>query len=596
MSYREPAESLLGGKYRILDHLGGGGMGEVYRGENILTGRPVALKILRPDTDGNAVLASRFFHEAQAFHKIRHPNIVDVFDAGIAESGPFIVMECLSGESAALAVSRLGRLSIEATVAIGVDLLDALNAVHRAGMIHHDLRPSNVFLHRPTADVPVVIKLLDFGIAKALAGRHSRRSYPPGAIGTVDYMSPEAINGDLGADGRSDLFSLAVVLFELITGKRPFHAPTAASTSYNVVNAPPPTFTEAGVLAHPMLESILAKALSKRAADRYPTAADFARELLHLAPDARARAEALQEVLTNPRSASSGTLPSAQFHAAPRRSSSPPPSMASARPSTSVQRAGQSSRAPMQGSGRAPEATEGRRPSAGALPLEARRHPSAGALPLDGGRSSRPPPPGREIVTSIPAGVPVPDLWHVRGHVLRAADQFVLAAHGAAVRDRILAQLPSRFSDDFRHGSLAGVVLYDLVIYDAYAAAANSIVLGDDPSSWREIGRAGVEGELASLMRTVSQSTDEAALFRRCTTMWSRLADFGAWSIEHLGDGETMVRVADFSVAPITLRQWLIGVVEQTLRNAGYAGTTVAARIGDTSRASELELLVRLRS
>jgi eukaryotic-like serine/threonine-protein kinase len=270
--------------------------------------------------------------------------------------------------------------------------------------------------------------------------------------------------------------------------------------------------------------------------------------------------------------------------------------MASQRPSTSMPRAGQSSRAPARGESRAPEGPDGRRPSAGALALDGGRRPSAGALALDGGRSSRPPPPGREIVTSIPAAAPVPDFWHVRGHVLRATDQFVLAAHGAAIRDRILAQLPSRFSDDFRHGSLAGVVLYDLAIYEAYAAAANSIVLGDEPSSWREIGRAGVEGELASLMRTVSQSADEAALFRRCTTMWSRLADFGAWSTEHLGEGETVVRVVDFSMAPITLRQWLIGVVEQTLRNAGYAGTTVAARIGDASRTSELELLVRLRS
>jgi hypothetical protein len=121
-------------------------------------------------------------------------------------------------------------------------------------------------------------------------------------------------------------------------------------------------------------------------------------------------------------------------------------------------------------------------------------------------------------------------------------------------------------------------------------------VLGDDPSDWREIGRAGVEGELASLMRTVSQSSGEAALFRRCTTMWSRLLDFGAWNTVHQGDGETVVRVTDFGAAPTTLRQWLIGVVEQTLRNTGHAGTTVAARMGDAARTPELDLLVRLRS
>src|SRR5579859_3299153 len=169
MAHREPAESLLGGKYRLLDRLGGGGLGEVYRGDNTLTGRPVAIKLLRPDFADDPTLVSRFFQEAQEVNKIRHPNIADVFDSGIGDQGPFIVTECLSGDSVGAALARLGRLSIPATIAIALETLDAFDAVHRAGILHRDMKPENVFLHRPTADAPVTVKLLDFGIARLLS-------------------------------------------------------------------------------------------------------------------------------------------------------------------------------------------------------------------------------------------------------------------------------------------------------------------------------------------------------------------------------------------------------------------------------------------
>ena len=178
---------------------------------------------------------------------------------------------------------------------------------------------------------------------------------------------------------------------------------------------------------------------------------------------------------------------------------------------------------------------------------------------------------------------------------MRATDHFIVGAHGTLFRDRILAQLLARYSDDFRHGSLTGVVLYDLAVFEAYAAAAGAVVLGHEPSTWREIGRGCVEGELASLMRTLSQSSDEAALFRRCTTTWSRLTDFGTWTTEHKGEGEAVVQVSEFGQAPLTLRQWLIGVVEQTLRHAGHPGATVTSRPADASRSPDIDLAISLR-
>ena len=187
------------------------------------------------------------------------------------------------------------------------------------------------------------------------------------------------------------------------------------------------------------------------------------------------------------------------------------------------------------------------------------------------------------------------DFCHVRGHVLRAIDHFILTVHGAAIRDRILARLPSVYADDFRHGSLTGVVLYQLAVFEAYASAANSIVLGHDLSTWREIGRGSAEGEIASLLRSVPRGADPQTLFRRCLAIWSRLADFGVWTADHRDPAEASLRISELGPAPATLRNWLLGVVEQSLRHVGLAGTTVVAKGAEAAGAPELELTIRLR-
>jgi serine/threonine-protein kinase len=574
MPNRESVTSLLGGKYRILDRLGGGGLGDVYRAEQTATGRAAAIKILRSDFASEKELVSRFFQEAQAVNKIRHPNIVDLLEAGMSEGTAFLAMEYLSGEASSSALARLGRLSFQAVAAIGVAVLDALDAAHRAGIVHRDLKPDNVFLHRPMADVPVVVKVLDFG-ADRLYGSTSSTLRLPLALGTTDYVSPEQALGDAVTDGRTDIFSLGAVMFELLTGQPPFRAATAVATAYRVAHSPPPTFAEVGLPAHPMLESIIGKALSKRPADRYPTAADFARELLRAAPDAQRRAQSLQEVLGNH---ASGTLPTAHPSSPPGPASSPRFSSAPPyRPSVSAMRIAVTTRPP-------DFATDpGEARSASTSP------PASESL-----RASRPSS-GRERITTMPPAMPASNFCHVRGHVLRATDYYILATYGPTVRDRILARLPARYSDDFRHGSITGVVLYDLDVFEAYAVAANAIVLGNEVTRWREIGRGCAEGELSSLMRTISRPSDEAALFRRCHAIWSRLLDFGVWTAELKREGEAVVHVSDLAPAPLTLRQWLVGVVEQTLRRAGHAGTTVAMRAGDGPRTSELDLLIYLR-
>ena len=141
-------------------------MGDVYRAEHVLAGRIVAFKLLRADFAQDQDLTRRFFQEAQAVNRIRHPNIVDVLDAGFSEEGPYVVMECLDGTSVSAALARIGRLDVATAIAIVLPVLDALDAAHKHGIVHRDLKPENIFVARVGDDVRV--KILDFGIAKVL--------------------------------------------------------------------------------------------------------------------------------------------------------------------------------------------------------------------------------------------------------------------------------------------------------------------------------------------------------------------------------------------------------------------------------------------
>src|SRR5262245_28262666 len=207
MSVVEPGSGLvIGGKYRLLERIGVGGMSEVYRAENTLIGRVVALKLLHPEQSGDQKLAARLFQEAQSVSRIRHPVIVDVLDAGVGETGPYIVMEYLEGDSAARVLARRGKLPLPAALATLLPVLQALQAAHDAGVIHRDLKPENVF-YAGNEHGEVEVKLLDFGIAKMLwpVGPTPRTS--TGVVfGTPDYLSPEQANGESVIDGRSDLF------------------------------------------------------------------------------------------------------------------------------------------------------------------------------------------------------------------------------------------------------------------------------------------------------------------------------------------------------------------------------------------------------
>ncbi|UQA61378.1 serine/threonine-protein kinase [Polyangium aurulentum] len=210
----------VGGKYRLLRQIGAGAMGTVWEAANEATSRRVAIKLLnRPSDD----LRHRLLREARACGAIVHRNVIEIYDVGETDQGePFLVMQLLEGETLADLLARQRRLSPAVAAHIGRDIARALAAAHEAHIIHRDLKPANVFLHQEAGTEGQVVKVLDFGVAKSLDANDPLVTIVGGAVGSPAYMSPEQIRAEKNLDPRTDLWSLGVVLFEMLAGVRPF--------------------------------------------------------------------------------------------------------------------------------------------------------------------------------------------------------------------------------------------------------------------------------------------------------------------------------------------------------------------------------------
>jgi eukaryotic-like serine/threonine-protein kinase len=269
-------------KYLVEEHLGAGGMGEVYRARHLSMDRPVAIKFLHPRLLEDEAARVRFQTEARAAVKLRHPNAVSVTDFGQTSEGVvYIVMELLEGRTLREIVSREAPLETARATSIMLQASDAVAAAHEAGIIHRDLKPSNILVTQ-SADQPAVVKVLDFGIATFSDDDATTLVQPNTVIGTPRYMSPEQHNGN-ELTAAADVYSLGVILYEMLTGMVPFSGSTPAEIAEKHANHPPhaPREIVAGIPED--VEHIVLHALEKQPSDRPANAGEFRRELLETA-------------------------------------------------------------------------------------------------------------------------------------------------------------------------------------------------------------------------------------------------------------------------------------------------------------------------
>lgn len=293
-SARETEAQLAAGlsrRFRIIRRLGAGGMGTVFLAEQIGVGnRPVALKVLNRKLLDDADFLQRFQNEAGSTGRIRHANVVTIFESAQADDGtPYIAMEFLEGESLRQVLQQRGALPLTEVAEILLQVARGLNAAHKLGIIHRDLKPDNIFLTRGDEGERIA-KVVDFGIAKL---RESANHTQTGMVlGTPAYMSCEQASGmrsdDL--DARSDVYSLGVMVYEMLTGRVPFHSDTPLGyLRKHMLDEPPPLRAIApGLGVPPAVESAVMKALAKNRNQRYAAALDFARAFAAAAQDAPA--------------------------------------------------------------------------------------------------------------------------------------------------------------------------------------------------------------------------------------------------------------------------------------------------------------------
>ena len=260
--------TIFGGRYRLVELLGQGGMATIFRALDTQLGREVAVKLLRPEYLRDPDFSSRFRQEAQSAASLSHPNVVTVYEYGEDPAGPFIVMEYVDGEDLASILRRNGALPPTQAARIAAGVARALAASHARGIVHRDVKPGNVLIARDGR-----VKVVDFGIARAIA--EAQMTMPGTTLGSVHYFSPEQARGEL-ATSESDIFSLGIVLYEMLTGSRPWEGDSAAAVAVARLSGPIPDPALVRGSIPPDLAAITRKALARLPSDRFASAAAMA--------------------------------------------------------------------------------------------------------------------------------------------------------------------------------------------------------------------------------------------------------------------------------------------------------------------------------
>lgn len=269
---------LLSNRYELGETLGYGGMSEVHHGQDVRLGREVAIKILRADLARDPQFQERFRREAQNSAALNHPAIVAVYDTGEANTEfgqlPYIVMEFVEGRTLRDIVKTEGPMSQKRAMEVMADVCAALDFSHRHGIVHRDVKPANVMITKNGA-----VKVMDFGIARAMHDGQSAMTQTAAVIGTAQYLSPEQARGE-SVDARSDVYAAGCVLYELITGEPPFTGDSPVAVAYQHVREDPNPPSSVNPAVAPELDAVVLKALAKGPANRYQSAAEMRSDLV----------------------------------------------------------------------------------------------------------------------------------------------------------------------------------------------------------------------------------------------------------------------------------------------------------------------------
>ncbi len=275
-------ERLIAGRYRIGSLVGRGGMAEVYEGYDTRLGRTVAIKLLKSDLANDPSFEEKFRGEAQASARMAHPSIVRIYDAGEEETTdsngnlvktPFIIMELVKGKLLK-EVIHSGSVDIDKAIKYVIGILSALEVSHRSGVIHRDIKPANVMISENDA-----VKVMDFGIARAVSDNSATQAATAGIVGTAQYFSPEQARGET-VDARTDLYSTGVILYELLAGRPPFKGESAVSVAYQHVSELAADPSEFNPQVTPELNAVVIRAMAKDRDERFQSAEEFREHLL----------------------------------------------------------------------------------------------------------------------------------------------------------------------------------------------------------------------------------------------------------------------------------------------------------------------------